>query len=205
VTRRSALAGLAGLLAAVAVWQLGAAGWIQAKAWLARGLIDAAWARTLAGEARVRPWPWADTWPVARLVAPDQGIGRLVLAGAHGRSLAFGPGHLSGSAAPGAPGSTVVTGHRDTHFRFLAELAPGSPLRLQAADGAWHDYRVAETVVVHKDRATLADDGRDRLVLITCYPFDALRPGTPWRYIVVAEPPDGRFDSSGNGAPARPY
>jgi sortase A len=186
--RRSVLAGLAGLLAAIAGWQLGAAGWIEAKAWLARGLNDAAWARTLAGEDRVRPWPWADTWPVARLVAPDDGIERVVLAGAHGRSLAFGPGHLDGSAAPGAAGATVITGHRDTHFRFLADLAPGSRLRLEAADGEWRDYRVAQTAVVHRDRARLDEDGRDRLILVTCFPFDALRPGTPWRFIVVAEP-----------------
>ena len=186
--RRTALLALAGLVGAVGFWQLGQAGLIHAKAWLGGRLIDAAWARTLAGEAMVRPWPWADTWPVARLTAPGQGVSLTVLAGASGRSLAFGPGRLSGPAGPGAAGPTVISGHRDTHFRFLAALAPGDRLGLQTADGRQRPYRVVETAVVHKDRARLPDDGRDRLVLATCWPFDALRPGTDWRYLVIAEP-----------------
>ncbi len=186
--RRALLPAFAGLLGALALWQLGAAGMIHAKAWLAVGLIDAAWARALAGEARPRPWPWADTWPVARLTAPGLGVARTVLAGGSGRSLAFGPGHLPGTARPGMPGPTVISGHRDTHFRFLAELELGSRLGLTTADGRRHAYRVVETRVVHKDRAWLSDDDRNYLVLATCYPFDALRPGTPWRYLVIAEP-----------------
>ena len=186
--RRALLPALAGLLGALALWQLGAAGMIHAKAWLAVGLIDAAWARALAGEARPRPWPWADTWPVARLTAPGLGVARTVLAGGSGRSLAFGPGRLSGPAGPGAAGPTVISGHRDTHFRFLAKLELGSRLGLSTADGRRHAYRVVETRVVHKDRAWLRDDGRNYLVLATCYPFDAIRPGTPWRYLVIAEP-----------------
>ncbi len=186
--RRVALPALAGLLGALALWQLGAAGMIHAKAWLAVGLIDAAWARALAGEARPRPWPWADTWPVARLTAPGLGLARTVLAGGSGRSLAFGPGQLPGTAEPGTPGPTVISGHRDTHFRFLAKLEIGGRLGLATADGRRHAYRVVETRVVHKDRAWLNDDDRNLLVLATCYPFDALRPGTPWRYLVIAEP-----------------
>ena len=57
---------IAVLLVAAGAWQLSDGLWIQAKAWLARGLIAHAWSRTLQGEARAKPWPWADTWPVAR-------------------------------------------------------------------------------------------------------------------------------------------
>ena len=112
----AALAGL-GLLAD--------AGWIHAKAALAQHLLAGAWARTRDGEARARPWPWADTWPLARLSVARLGVRRLVLAGASGRTLAFGPGHHAGTALPGAPGNAVISGHRDTHFRFLGELRPG--------------------------------------------------------------------------------
>ncbi len=52
-------------------WQLAGGLWIDAKALLAQRLISVAWERTLiAGEAGVKPWPWADTWPVARLQVP---------------------------------------------------------------------------------------------------------------------------------------
>jgi sortase A len=31
------------------------------------------------------------------------------------------------------------------------------------------------------------DPERDQLVLVTCYPFDAMVPGGPLRYVVIAE------------------
>lgn len=31
-----------------------------------------------------------------------------------------------------------------------------------------------------------ASAGTERLTLLTCYPFDALRPGGPLRYVVIA-------------------
>src|SRR5207248_2826247 len=68
--------------------------YIYAKAGLAQVLLRRAWERTLAGERDVKPWPWADTWPVARLTIPKAGTDSIVLAGASGRTLAFGPGHL---------------------------------------------------------------------------------------------------------------
>jgi hypothetical protein len=37
------------------------------------------------------PWPWAYTWPIARLMLPFKEIELIVLNGAYGRSLAFGP------------------------------------------------------------------------------------------------------------------
>jgi len=35
------------------------------------------------------------------------------------------------------------------------------------------------------------DAGDTRLTLVTCYPFDALRPGGPQRYVVAARLDDG--------------
>ncbi len=49
------------------------------------------------------------------------------------------------------------------------------------------DYRVTETEVIDARHARLApDDGRPALTLMTCYPFDALRPGGSLRYVVTA-------------------
>jgi sortase A len=185
---RHAATALGVLLAGAGLWQIGAAGTIHAKAWLAQVLLTRAWETTLAGATAVRPWPWADTYPLARLQAPALGVDRIVLAGASGRTLAFGPGHLDGTAAPGRAGHTVLSGHRDTHFRFLEDLAPGSELRLQRPDGGWQSYRVVETRVIDTRRARLAPgDGRPALTLVTCYPFDAVVPGGPLRYLVFAE------------------
>lgn len=176
------------LLLAAAGLLLAARGlWIPAKAVLAQGLLAAAWERAAGGEARPRPWPWADTWPVARLTLPGRAP-LVVLAGASGRTLAFGPGHVDGSAAPGEAGNVVVAGHRDTHFRALAGLAAGEELVLEAPGGAARRYRVRETAVVdHRDTRPLLPSASSRLTLVTCWPFDAVRPGGPLRWVVVAD------------------
>mgnify|MGYP001812304003 FL=1 len=54
-------------LLALGFWQLGQGAYIPAKAWLAQELMQRAWLRVTAGEDRAAPWPWADTWPIARL------------------------------------------------------------------------------------------------------------------------------------------
>jgi Ca-activated chloride channel family protein len=162
--------------------------WIPAKAVLAQALLERAWTRTRAGEVAVAPWPWADTWPVARLEVPGRGVRVLVLEGATGRTLAFGPGRLAGSAVPGAPGHSVVAGHRDTHFAFLRDLGPGDRIRVERADGARRSYRVTDLSVVHeRDTRVLADTDVSTLSLVTCYPFDAALPGGPLRLVVRAE------------------
>ena len=136
----------AALLALVlGTWQLGQGAWIQAKAWLAQGLIAHAWSSTLDGARDVKPWRWADTWPVAKLSVPRLGIERFVLAGADGAALPFGPGHMHGTALPGAPGNSVLGGHRDTHFAFLRHLRRGDALVVERPDGARVSYRVASS------------------------------------------------------------
>jgi sortase A len=172
---------------ALAVGFLAAGGRIWLKAQLAQYLLRRAWATTDAGGGAVKPWPWADTWPVARLVAPQHDVDLIVLADASGRTMAFGPGHVPGTAPPGAPGHTVLTGHRDTAFRFLRALAAGDELRLAAPGGIERRYAVVETRVVDASETwVLRDTADDRLTLVTCYPFEALVPGGPLRYVVRA-------------------
>jgi sortase A len=162
--------------------------WIFSKALLAQVLLRRAWAAASAGEQRARPWPWADTWPVARLLSPAQGIDLIVLEGATGSSTAFGPGHILGSAPPGAEGNVALAGHRDTHFRFLAQLEPGDPLWLELPNGAVQRYEVqTESVVDEHDTRLLQATGH-WLTLVTCYPFDAPIAGGPLRYVVRASP-----------------
>lgn len=186
--RRRGLHWMAALLLVAGAIQFGQGAWIHAKALLAQVLIEHAWSRTLAGETAVKPWPWADTWPVAKLEAPAQGVSLLVLAGASGRTIAFGPGHQDGTALPGARGNSVIGGHRDTHLSFLRHVRKGEVLRVHRADGTRAEYRVAQLDVLDKsDTWVTRNTGGTRLTLVTCWPFDALRAGGPERYVVIAE------------------
>jgi len=171
------------------MWQLGGGLYIRAKAILAQILVRDAWERTLAGERQAKPWPWADTWPVARLSVPEQDVDLFVLAGANGRTIAFGPGHVFGTTLPGDEGNSVIGGHRDTHLRFLRDTKIGTEIRVQRADGAWRRYRVeAAAVLDQRDLWITRQDDRTLLTLVTCYPFDALRAGGSQRYVVFAGP-----------------
>lgn len=168
-------------------WQLGSAGYIHAKALLAQQLLANAWRKTLAGDRDVHPWPWADTVPVARLHAPAQNRELIVLTNASGRALAFGPTHLSGTTLPGEPGTSVIAGHRDTHFAFLRDLRPGDPIEVQRSDGTLVRYLVTGFRVVDSRRTRIRlDDADDALVLVTCFPFAAVDPGGPLRFEVRA-------------------
>ncbi len=166
-------------------------GWyLPAKAALAQTLLNRAWAATRDdNRAAVKPWPWADTWPVARLHLPGESAPLTVLAGASGRNLAFAPTLLDGSAEPGTPGVTVIAGHRDTHFRALEKLALGDEFTLERPDGVTLRYAVAALDVIDVERDVLRLDADESVVaLVTCWPFDAVTPGGPERYVVTGVP-----------------
>lgn len=186
--REQLLTGLVVGLLATSFWQIGEASYIVAKARLAQYLLQRAWTRALAGEPTPKPWPWADTWPVARLQLNRLSMDMIVLAGAYGRTLAFGPGHVGSSALPGETGTMILTGHRDTHFRFLKGVRLDDRVDLTGADGHTVHYRVTEQQVLdsRRDGIPLARDGQE-VVFVTCYPFDAVTPGGPLRYVVRAE------------------
>lgn len=179
------------VLLLVGLQQLGSAGYIYAKAHLAQLLIGNAWAKSLvAGGGVEKPWPWADTWPVARLEVPRHQVDLYVLAGTSGNALAFGPGYDRASARPGLDGVTVIGGHRDTHFEFLQEIETNTLLSLHMASGERRTYQVSGSRVVNTDHEPylLPDSTVNELLLVTCYPFDALAPGGPLRFVVSARP-----------------
>lgn len=184
---RSARGWVVACLLGLGFWQLGQGAYIPAKAWFAQELLLRAWDRAGQGQSRPAPWPWADTWPVARLLAQGGEVDLIVLAGGSGRTLAFGPGHLSASAKPGNRGNSVIAGHRDTHFRFLKHLAIGESLWIETADGQSHAFDVVHLDVVDSRRMGLELDSDNAVLsLVTCYPFDAIEPGGPLRYVVTA-------------------
>ena len=180
--RRSLLMGLA-LLA------LGAglnAAWVPAKAVAGQWLLERAWQQGARRGVAVRPWPWADTHPVAVLEIPGIGLRQLVLEGASGRNLAWGPTLLS----PPDSADRVLSGHRDTHFERLQGLRPGDEILVTTAREV-RRYAVAWLDIVDSRQQELVlEPGRDRLTLVTCYPFDSPLPGGPLRLVVTALPAD---------------
>jgi sortase A len=173
------------LIAAAAL--LGAGYWLPAKAALAQHLLNRAWNAASDERSAIRPWPWADTWPVARLALPGSRAPLTVLAGASGRNLAFGPALMDGSAAPGTAGVSVIAGHRDTHFRALAAVQIGERFELEQRDGNVHTFEVTALEVIDAEQTLLRLDADEPLVaLVTCYPFDAVTAGGSLRYVVTA-------------------
>ena len=169
---------------------LARSGWVKAKGAVGEVLIHRALAATLEdGKAR-RPWSWADMHPLAALTVPRLGIERPILSNASGPALAFGIGHVDGTAGPAAAGNCVLAGHRDSWAAFLADLRVGDGVVVDTP-GRRTVYHVASTSVVSFDDArVLRDEGDDRLTLVTCWPFRGwLR--SPWRYVVRCERTDG--------------
>jgi len=147
----------------------------------------------------------------------------------------------------------ILTGHRDTHFRFLEKLQAGETVLLQARTGVWHrfnphysrgfvtkpprrqarrargaareggiletvcwptkrrarppsglsqrriggcsrsirelcGYKVRDRQIVDSRTTTIStQEDKMRLILVTCYPFHAIVPGGPLRYMIIAE------------------
>jgi LPXTG-site transpeptidase (sortase) family protein len=93
--------------------------------------------------------------------------------------------------APGFPlqrGNSVIEGHRDTHFNILKQLRLGDRLDIELPDGRSVAFVVADLRVADTRKARISLGSQmPRLTLVTCYPFDALQPGGPLRYVVTAD------------------
>jgi len=175
-------------LAIAGLAQLAGAAYIPAKAELAQVLLERAWTTTAMTRDKIRPWPWADTWPIARLQSFKHDVDLIVLEGMTGSTMAFGPAHMSASALPGNAGNSIIGAHRDTHFKFLEKLSIGDRILVERSDGKEFWFRVNSVQVADSRNSRLSLEADDsRLTLVTCYPFDAINPGGPLRYVVSAQ------------------
>jgi sortase A len=179
---------LAVVLALAGLVLIGQGVWVHAKAALAQVLLDRAFAQALATGEAVKPWSWADTWPVARIEFPRLRKSAIVLSGSSGQAMAFGPGQVERTPVAGEPGTTIYAAHRDTHFDFLGRVAIGDAVTVTRQDGKAVRFRVTGTGIARWDASGIdprKDDAR-RLVLATCWPLDGRLSG-PLRYLVYAE------------------
>lgn len=180
---------LAGILlvALAGVMLVGKGFYMKAKAEFSQVLLKRSFEAQLQGETNAKPWPWADFSTEAEITALRIGETAVVLSGASGEALAFGPARLANTPAPGEPGTSVIAAHRDTHFRWLKDVRSGDLLIVTRKDGAQLTFRAGTARIARWDESGINANAPGRnLALATCWPFDATEQG-PLRYIVNAE------------------
>ena len=182
-------------LVAVGVLVVLTAGASVARAMLARDAARARWAELEAaravdgGRLAVKPGARltiARGMPVARLVIPRLALDEIVVEGVGDAELYAGPGHMTGSVLPGERGNSVVSAHRDRHFRSLGRVVVGDTIHTEsdAGDVAWAVTRVR---VVNADAPVLRVSRTPVLTLTTCWPIRYFG-SAPDRFIVEAVP-----------------
>ena len=160
---------------------------IEIKARLAQVLLQHAWHKTIKTGEDQRPWNSFDGTPILRLTIPRHEVDQIVLAGTSGQALAFGPAFHKESKLPGAGGITVLSSHRDSHGIYIKQLQKGDAIKLQDRFQQWHSYTIEDFGILNvKTDSISTTNAKEVLLIITCYPFDALTSGTPLRYVVTA-------------------
>lgn len=162
--------------------------YLPAKAWLSERLIAHSWEVTQNTNKPSPPWPWADTTAIAKMNVPRLHKSLVLLKGTDPTTLAFSAGVMHQYSRLTTTSPFVVAGHRDTHFSFLEGLQMKDVISISDIDGKTQHYKVEELSIVDSEKTPLIIQEDDtRLVLITCYPFNALRAGGSLRYVVKAK------------------
>jgi sortase A len=204
--RRRLAAGIALVVAgsALVAW----AGNAYARGWLAQERARTLWdqrlahaeverGRALAGAASASE-P-AEGTPVARLTIRKIDLDDIVLEGVTASALNGGPGHLPGSSLPGVAGNSVISAHRDRHFRRLGELAVGDTIGTQTLTDSVM-WRVVSRKVVNREAPAIHREEGEVLTLTTCWPMGYLG-GAPDRLILRAVPIGTRVASNAGQSP----
>ncbi len=173
-----------------------------ARAGLAREQLRSAWAveeaRMAAAAARaprgglVRPS--ARGAAIGRLVIPALKLDEVIVEGVEESQLVAGPGHLPGSPHPGERGNSIISAHRDRHFRRLDDLIVGDTIVTQTRHNRTV-WVVSGRRVVTASAPVLRSTADAQLTLTTCWPVRYLGPA-PDRLIISAVAA-GRSETAG--------
>lgn len=131
---------------------------------------------------------------VARLFVPRLSFEAAVGEGVDETTLAFGPGHVPGTALPGDESGrkhAVIVIARDTTDPFASDLALGDVIELRTPFGL-RSYRVVERQTLRIEDVTIAPTDEPALTLLAPYPPDSIGPA-PLRLAVRAEPFEPAF------------
>ena len=153
--------------------------WDEATARIA---YDAAYASSAPdGDVKIR-----HAAPVARLQIPKIGLDEIVLEGIDDDALNGGPGHYPGSPLPGAAGNSILSAHRDRHFRNLGQLAVGDTILTQSGAKTMK-WIITNRKVVGRETPVLFPSKTAQLTLTTCWPIRYFG-SAPDRLILTAKP-----------------
>lgn len=161
--------------------------YLQGKALVAQRLLSVAWNSYLEDGERHKPWPWADSAPIAQLTIAGQDP-LMVISGASASHLTFAPAWMVSSSDFGQAGNSVVVAHNDTHFKQLKDVQINSFLTLLTYPNLEFNYQVMLTKIVNeKELSVLEVTDQEILTLITCYPFDSTILNSDLRFVVIAK------------------
>jgi LPXTG-site transpeptidase (sortase) family protein len=133
---------------------------------------------------------------IIRLQIPKIDLDAYVLDGAGHKQLKVGVGRITTTAIPGEKGNAVVTAHRDTFFRHIADLKKGDEIIVRR-DGERMTFQMTGYKIVKpSDVSVLKPTEEPTLTLITCYPTYYIGPA-PERLVVssklVSSEPDNEL------------
>ncbi len=159
--------------------------YFHVKANVAQYLLESAWDESKNTGILIKPWNWADTWPLLKITIPSIGQINFVLKDASGESLAFGPGLLTPNITPGEKGNSFIAGHRDTHFKNIGLLQIGESIIIENLKGNELIFKIDAILIVDSRlEQPITESAVNRLTLVTCYPFHAQESNTPYRFLV---------------------
>ena len=79
---------------------------------------------------------------------------------------------------------------------LVYKLQKGDVIKLQDRFNQWHTYKIDDFSIIDvKNASILALNTEDNLLIIKCYPFNEIRSGTPFRYVVSASQDLGKESS----------
>jgi sortase A len=176
------------LLAMIGISTFAYGAYIPIKAEAAQYMIQSAWNVSNKTGFQVKPCNWMDSHPVMRLKSAKHNQDLIVLEGDTGNVLAFGPGRNTQSNHPGNRGTTLISGHRDTHFDFLENITMGDKFEIDPIYSKQnYHYQVSDIKIIDSDKVDIdIGSGQSELKLVTCYPFNTPIAGGSLRYVVTA-------------------
>ena len=159
---------------------------IEIKAKVAQYLLNNAWNKTIETGDEYEPWPGFDGYPILKVSIPKFKLQQIVLSNTSGQSLAFGPSFHPETYLPKENKITAISSHRDSHGYYIRDLKINDFVILEDKENNKFTYKVINFKIINvEDKDLQFNKMSNQLLLITCYPFDAIISGTKLRYIVT--------------------
>ena len=159
-------------------------GWCYSAMWYEQHTLAKEWHEHRAAAAQ-NGQPAVVDDGLVRVVIPKAGVDAIVVDGVTRKELAVGPGHMPSTPQPGEVGNSVISAHRDTFFRKIADLRSGDEVIVRRA-GKIFRFSVFRKQIVDPSNVSVLKPSTDtELTLITCYPTYFIGPA-PKRLVVTS-------------------